>query len=108
PEHRRLQALILTDMLAAFTIFWTLDALISVLVLYLFFVGISDGSISSLNIEIWSILLAGMACVLGGGVWLKTQNHLGLGVLLAGLIAVPGLLYAVFFVVLLFANPRWN
>lgn len=87
---------------------WAFDTLIALVVLYFFFLGITDGSISSFNIGIWLLLLAGVALVLGGGWWLYSIHRYLLAKLLLWVMAAPGLIYALFLLIVVIGKPRWN
>jgi hypothetical protein len=91
-----------------FWIPWGFDALITLVVLYFFFEGLADGSVSSFNAGIWFMLLVALTCVMGGSLWLRsTGRHRGALVLLL-VLAVPGVLALLFLLVVLITNPRWN
>lgn len=87
---------------------WGWDALISVVFVVFFLIGLGDGSISSFNIEIWLTLLAGLAAVLLGSLALQSSGYIRLAAILLLIPGVPGLFYALFFVAVLVFNPRWN
>jgi len=91
-----------------FWFLWGIDALIAALVLYFFFLGIADGSVSAFNIGLWLAILAALAGVVGGSLWLRSAGKRGLATVVLLILAVPGLLFALFFIVLLITNPRWN
>ena len=87
---------------------WTIDAVVAAIVLFFFFWGLADGTVSSFNAGIWTVLLAALAVVVGGSLWLKVTGRRALGITLALVLAVPGLLVGLFFLALIIANPRWN
>ena len=87
---------------------WTIDAVVAGIVLFFFFWGLADGTVSSFNAGIWTVLLAALAVVVGGSLWLKVTGRRALGITLALVLAVPGLLVGLFFLALIIANPRWN
>jgi hypothetical protein len=91
-----------------FWILWGIDALIALIALYFFFIGLVDGSVSSFNIGIWGLLLIGLAVIVFGSLWLKSVNQLGLAKGLLSILAIPGILYALFILMILIGNPRWN
>lgn len=91
-----------------FRILWGIDALAAVVILYFFAVGLGDGTVSSVNAGLWLLILAALATVLLGSLWLRGQQHAVLANILLALLAAPALLYAVFFLILIIANPRWN
>ena len=91
-----------------FWIPWTIDALISAIALFFFTGGLADGSVSSFNIGIWMALLAAIAVVLGGSLWLKAIGRPGLGTMLLLIPAVPAVLYALFLLVFIISGSQWN
>ena len=91
-----------------FWLFWGFDALIALVVLYFFCVGLMDGSVSSFNMGLWLLILLAVGGVVLGSLWLQSIGHSSAARSLLLLLAVPGLLLLLFFLVLLIANPRWN
>jgi hypothetical protein len=91
-----------------FWILWGIDAVVAVIVLYFFVVGLADGSVSSFNFGLWALILLGLATIMGGSVWLKAAGRPGIATLLLLVLALPGLLFGLFVLAILIANPRWN
>lgn len=91
-----------------FWILWGFDAIIALVVLYFFFVGLADGSVSSFNMGLWLTLLAVVAIVLWGSLWLKSHGRIGFAKGVLSILAVPGFLYLLFLLVVLIGKPRWN
>jgi hypothetical protein len=91
-----------------FWILWGFDALIALVVLYFFFIGLADGSVSSFNMGLWMLLLAAVAAVLLGSLWLKSLGQLGWAKAVLSILALPGFLYLLFLLVVLISKPRWN
>jgi hypothetical protein len=92
-------------------LFWTLfsiDALVAAVVLFFFFAGLGDGSVSSFNIRLWLGILAALAAVIGGGWLLKSNGHQRFASLVLLILAIPGLLYALFILAVIILQPRWN
>jgi hypothetical protein len=87
---------------------WTIDAVVAAIALFFFFWGLADGTVSSFNALIWAALLGALAIVVGGSLWLKVTGRRALGIALALVLAMPGLLVGLFFLALIIANPRWN
>ena len=87
---------------------WIIDALISAIAVFFFLAGLADGSVSSFNIGIWITLLAALAVVVAGSLWLKAVGRPGLGSMLLLVFAVPGVLYALFLLIVIITGPRWN
>lgn len=91
-----------------FWIVWGFDALLSLIVLYFFFVGLADGSVSSFNMGLWLMILAIIGAVMLGSLWMKSNNYLSLAKIILGIFAVPGLLYGLFILIMMTGNGRWN
>ena len=85
-----------------------IDAVIALITLYFFFAGLSDGSVSSFNILLWLALLGGIAAILGSGLLLKANKKLwpANGVLL--ILAAPGFLLGLLFLMLIVLQPDWR
>ena len=91
-----------------FWVFWGIDAIVAFIALYFFFIGLSDGSVSSFNIRMWVVLLIVLAALLLGTLALKSAGNLSLAKILAGLLAVPALLCLLFFLVVMVSGEKWN
>jgi len=91
-----------------FWVLWGFDALICAIVLVFFFLGTAKGWVSSFNIGIWVAILAALAVVVCGSLWLKTLGYSILGVILLLVLAVPGLLFGLFIVLFSVSNTSWN
>jgi hypothetical protein len=91
-----------------FWIVWAIDVVIGVIVLYFFFVGLADGSVSSFNIGLWLVILFALAIAVAGSLWLKSGGRRSLAMVLLLIVAVPGVLFGLFLLLLLIAAPRWN
>jgi hypothetical protein len=90
-----------------FWIFWAVDCLVALVILYFFFIGLADGSVSSFNMGLWLLILAVLAGVLIGGFQLMKHGHLLAAKLVLCILAVPGLLYGIF-VLLLMGVKDWK
>jgi hypothetical protein len=91
-----------------FWFLWGIDALIAAVILYFFFLGLADGSVSMFNIGLWLAILAALSGVIGGSLWLRSAGRRSAATVVLLILAVPGLLFALLFIVLLITNPRWN
>lgn len=91
-----------------FWIIWGFDALIALIAIYFFLIGLSDGTVSARNMKMWLGLLLGLAVILGGSICLRSHGHTGMALSLLGILAIPGFLYALFMLVNLLSNERWN
>lgn len=91
-----------------FWILWGFVAIMSLVPVYFFFVGLKDGSITTRNIMLWLFILLMIAGILYGSCWLRDHDKMGMakGLLLIG--AVPGLLVMLYTLVVIITKPRWN
>jgi hypothetical protein len=91
-----------------FWLAWGIDAVVASVALWFFVVGLGDGSVSSFNAGIWFVLLAGIAAVLGGSLWLRAAGRRRLALALALVLALPGALAGLLLLAVVIAQPRWN
>lgn len=91
-----------------FKIIWGLDAIVTVVVLYFFFAGLTDGTVSGRNAGLWFFLLAALAGILGGSIWLHRHGQSGIANALLLVLAVPSFLFALYFGIAIATKARWN
>lgn len=84
------------------------SALTALVVLAFFVIGLADGSVSSFNLALWLALLSVVALSLWAGFALHARGRDGLAVAALAISAVPGVLAALFVLLLLVTQPRWN
>lgn len=89
-------------------ILWIMDALAALIVLYFFFIGLADGTVSSRNAGLWLVILLALACVLCGSYYFFIHGHLRIAYIILSLIAIPALLMLLFALFMIFGNVRWN
>jgi len=94
--------------LLLFRILWGIDALICAVVVVFFFIGLTDGSVSSFNIGIWAAILGALAVILAGSASLKKLGHPVFASILLLLLAIPGLLFGLFTLLIVASNTAWN
>jgi len=94
--------------LRLFWILWGIDALICVITVVFFFIGILDGSVSSFNMGIWMAMLSVLAVIIGGSLWLKRLGHPVMGSVLLGVFAIPGLISGLFLFLFIVTDTSWN
>jgi hypothetical protein len=76
--------------------------------IYFFAIGIADGSVSSFNILLWLVMLVCLGSVLAGGYGLNANGQRRTATALLAVLAVPGILAAIFILALIVFQPRWN
>jgi len=91
-----------------FKVLWWFDAAIALVALYFLGVGLNDGSVSADNAGLWLMIVAGLAAILGGGLWLAHAGQRAAAVALLLVLAIPGALYLAFLLLILVTQPRWN
>jgi hypothetical protein len=92
-------------------LFWTLwivDALAALIVLYFFFVGLSDGTVTSRNARLWAVFILVLAGVLGGSYYFFSHGQLRVAYIVLSLLAIPALLMLMYLLFVVFGKLRWN
>ena len=91
-----------------FWFLWFIDAVVAAGTLYFFFSLAAGGRVGSFNILPWLAILAALAAVLGGSVWLRSvrQQVVAIVVLLA--LAIPAALVVLLFLLLLILHPNFR
>ena len=92
----------------AFRLLWGIDAIVALVVLSFFFVGLADGSVSSFNVGLWLVILGGVGGVLLGGLGLRSAGRVRAATGLLLVLALPALAAVLFLGIVLVTNPRWN
>jgi hypothetical protein len=87
---------------------WVIDALAALVLLFFFFMGLMDGSVSSFNGIEWLIILISVAGILFGSIHFIRKGKKALAWLLLILLAIPALLICVFILILFFGDIHWQ
>jgi hypothetical protein len=91
-----------------FRVLLGIDIAAAAVVGYFFFVGLADGSVSAFNIELWTVILLGIAAVFAGGLVLRRAGRPILACLILAILAVPTLFYGLFLLVVILSGMSWN
>ena len=91
-----------------FWIPWTVSALVAATFVVFFFIGLGDGTVSSFNIVLWVGILATVGGCVGGSLWLRAAGHRIPSIVLAWVLAVPGLFALLLMLLVVILNPKWN
>lgn len=91
-----------------FWIFWGIDAIVSLVLLYFFFIGLADGSVSSFNIGLWILSLIVSIGLVAGALYLKSKEKLLIAKIFLGIEAVPAIFFFVFFLIMILSKPNWQ
>jgi hypothetical protein len=91
-----------------FRALWGIDAVIALVIVYFFVVGLADGSVSSFNGGLWAGILATLGAVLFGSYSLRAagRSRAAISVLMA--LAIPGVLCGLLLLAAIILQPRWN
>jgi hypothetical protein len=91
-----------------FWFLWSIDAVIAVVALYFFFSLGAHRRVASFNIPPWFFILAALAAVVGGSVWLRSVGRRALAITLLLLLAIPTALFVLFFLLILIIQPDFR
>ena len=91
-----------------FRILFGIDVLAAAVIVYFFFVGLADGSVSSFNGGLWFAILAALAAIIGGGWLLNANGKRGPAIALLLVLAIPAVIFGLFMLLVIITNPRWN
>ena len=91
-----------------FWFLWSIDAVIAAVGLYFFFSLGAHGRVGSFNILPWLAILAALAAVVGGSAWLRSAGQHAVAIVLLLLLAIPGALFVLFFLLLLILHPNFH
>ena len=91
-----------------FWIFWGIDVLVALVFVVFFFIGLTDGSVSSFNIGLWFLIFLVLGSTLLGSYGLHRAGFNGWALAVASVVALPGLMYGFFILLIIIAQPRWN
>jgi hypothetical protein len=87
---------------------WIVDLLVAAVVVGFFVWGLADGSVSSFNIMLWLGLLGLVGAVVVGGRALQRAGHTVAATFVLLVLALPGLGFAFFLLMVVILQPRWN
>ena len=88
-----------------FKVLWAVDALIALVFVYFFFVGLGDGSVSSFNAALWAGILFGLGTVLFVSYWLRAAGWTGAAMAIVLALALPGILSGLLLLAVIFVHP---
>ncbi|MBK9981697.1 MAG: osmoprotectant transporter permease [Saprospiraceae bacterium] len=94
--------------MTTFWILWIFNALMCLIPVYYFFIGLGDGTITSRNIGLWFLILLVVAIILVGSFLLKTANQMALAKVILMIAAIPGILALLYFIIVFTSKPNWR
>lgn len=84
-----------------------IDLVAAAIVLFFFLWGLTDGT-ALYAPGLWLMIVGGIAAIIGGGVTLARAGRVKAGSALLSLLAIPTVGYALFMLMILVLQPRWN
>jgi len=91
-----------------FKISFGIDLLMGAIAIIFLFIGLADGSVNADHIGIWIGMMAAMALIIGGGLWLKNTGRTVLGTLLLMVLAIPSFLSGLFLLWFVVSGTQWR
>lgn len=91
-----------------FWMLWAIDVLVALVFVFFFLIGLVDGSVSSFNMGLWSLTLLVLGSTLLGSYGLHRAGFKGWALVVASVIAIPGILGGLFFLLLILTQTSWN
>ncbi len=91
-----------------FSFLWCLDAVIAAVALYFFFTLAAGGRVGSFNILPWLAILAALAAVIGGSVWLRSVGQYVVAIVLLLGLAIPVAISLLLLLLLLVLHPNFH
>jgi uncharacterized membrane protein YhaH (DUF805 family) len=91
-----------------FWILWAIAVLTALVCVAFFIVGLFDGSVSSFNIGLWLFILFILGSTLLGSYRLRMAGFNGWAMVVVFVVAIPGLLFGFFVLVVLLSDTSWN
>jgi hypothetical protein len=91
-----------------FWLLWCIDVVIAAVGLYFFVSLAADGNVGSFNILPWLAILAALAAVVGGSVWLRSVGHHAVAIVVLLALAVPGALTVLLLLLVLVLQPDFR
>jgi hypothetical protein len=91
-----------------FWIVFGVDVIAAAVIVYFFFIGLADGSVSSFNMGLWLAIFAGTAAILGGGWAMNAKGQRGAAIAVLSILAVPSVLFGLFMLLLVITQPNWH
>jgi hypothetical protein len=91
-----------------FLIVLAVDAIVPIIAIFYFFVGISDGTVSSRNIMMWVLLLAALVLLWLACLYFYKAGWIKLAWAIAILLGLPAMIGLLYILMFMFGNVRWN
>ncbi len=91
-----------------FKICWCIDAIATLVFVYFFFIVLADGTIGEKNMGLWLLILSVVASIMIGSIWLRLHGHPAIALTILLVLAIPAVIFALYFGIAIASNARWN
>ncbi|MFO1066326.1 MAG: hypothetical protein U0892_20915 [Pirellulales bacterium] len=91
-----------------FWLLWAIDVAALAVLTWFFLKGLQRGTVTSRNTSLWAKILGIAAAAPTAGLFFQLLGYTLIGIGIAGIPAVPCLLYVGWIVMILITKPRWN
>ena len=87
---------------------WGIDIVLALIAVAVFLIGLGDGTVSSVNVGLWGMVLGGLAIVVFGSRALARSGRTRLGAMLAAIPAIPAVLYGLLLAAAVISGVHWS
>ena len=91
-----------------YRVFLAVASVVALVIVTFFFWGLADGSVSSFNFAIWLVALVVAVAVPIFGIQFATRGHHFAAIFVLGILALPGLVYGLFLLLVVGSGTPWN
>jgi hypothetical protein len=91
-----------------YRVFLVIASVVALVIVLFFFWGLADGSISSFNLAMWFVALAVAVAVPIIGIQFAKHGHHFVAIVVLGVLALPGLVYGLFLLLVIGSGTSWN
>lgn len=91
-----------------YRVFLAVASVVALLIVIFFFWGLADGSVSSFNFAIWFVALVIALAVPIFGIQVARHGHHFAAIFVLGILALPGLVYGLFVLLVVGSGTSWN
>ena len=91
-----------------YRVFLAVASVVALVIVIFFFWGLADGSVYSFNFAIWFVALVIAVAAPIFGVQFATRGHHFAAIFVLGILALPGLVYGLFLLVVVGSGTSWN
>ena len=91
-----------------FWILWGINTITASIFLWFFIEGLVEGDISERNIGQWLLIMFTLGGVLGGSLYLNSIEYFLIAKILLAVLAIPSILFVLFYLILILTGAKWQ